>query len=123
MRAVLAPSPEDAAKKAAEEADNAIKREQMRIEADEWRQHRLIDQANCGHKKPRGEDSVVGKLYSDGWYRVMCIRCQAFIYEVQATPEMISQVMQADNLGASSWENFGRFSSGWIDNGQQNTAQ
>jgi hypothetical protein len=101
IRASKEPSDSEKAKVAADAADEAEKRAQLLAEADEWRTQRDAMRDNCGHKKPRGEDSVIGKLFSDGVYRVMCLRCQKWIAEIVATPEMISQVMQADSLGAS----------------------
>lgn len=118
VRAALAPSPEEQAKKDAEAATLEEKRLQMVKDANEWLVQREQMQASCDHKKPRGEDAFIAKLYSDGVYRVMCLRCQKFVTETVANQQQIAMIIQSENLGVSSWENFGRFSSGWIDNGQ-----
>jgi hypothetical protein len=107
-----------AAEKAAAEdtaTQTAVRKEQLKQEADDWRLQKEQMQNSCGHKKPRGEDCVIGKLFSDGVYRIMCLRCQKWIREVAATPAMIQEVLQAESLGVSSWENFGKFSSGFVD--------
>ena len=115
IRAAKEPTPEEAAKAQAEKEATAAQREQMRLEGADWKLQRDAMQDNCNHKKPRGEDCFIAKLFSDGVYRIMCLICQKMVREVVATPDMIQAVLQADNVGASSWENFSRAPSGWID--------
>lgn len=114
IQASKEPTPAEKEAAAKEKADADARREELKAEADEWRQQRIAGQNNCDHKKPRGEDCLIGKLFSDGVYRVMCLRCQKWLSEIRATPDMVQSIMQAENLGLSSWENFAKFESGFV---------
>jgi len=115
IRASKEPTPEEKAAAEKLEAEIQIKRKQMLEEAEGWRVEREALQANCSHKKPRGEEAYIGKLFSDGNYRIMCLQCQKIIRDIKASPEMMAQVMQAESLGACSWENFAKMPGGFVD--------
>lgn len=119
IRASKEPSADEQKKLDTEKLNKELQRAQWKAEAEDWQVQKELVQAQCDHKKPRGEDSMVGKLFSDGVYRIMCLRCQKFMAEVKATPEMLQAVMQADNAGVSNWENFARVTNGIVEVGQQ----
>lgn len=83
------PDDETLAKKEAEAERRQESMRQMIALANAEIQARTNREANCDHKKERGETAFHGQVFSDGFYRGICLHCQKVSAPVKITSAML----------------------------------
>jgi hypothetical protein len=80
------PSPEEAKKKADEEAERLKRRDEMIRLANEEIAARKREQDACPHQRPNGSRCLGGQVHRDRVV-LICMRCQKVIINRMATPD------------------------------------